>query len=198
MTQRGTHLVIILTSRWHGYRWRFEMADKDRNSNSASRARRRAIRADMALTGDPYVVAARRQDEQEERRRAVKQAPVARCPRCRQAEVRIDEQPSCPGCGAVWESGVELAGEYAKEFLGLDWHTSIKEGGGEPTSGCPDCGKQTVVSVQAGDAAFWTMLCMSCESLFNDRCARCGVPIQYREDGDLIICTTCWDDVVSP
>jgi hypothetical protein len=177
------------------------MVDKDRNSSSARRARQRAIRAEMARTGDPYNVAARRHDEREERRRQAKheatKVPVARCPRCQQAEVRIDEQPSCPGCGAVWESGAELAGEYAEEFLGLDSYTAIKDGGEEPTLECPDCWQQAVVSVQAGDATFWTMMCMSCESLFNDRCTRCGAPIQHREEGDLIICTTCWNDVVS-
>ncbi|MFI9531511.1 hypothetical protein [Micromonospora rosaria] len=176
------------------------MVDNGRNSSSARRARQRAIRAEMARTGDPYNVVARRHDEREEPRREAKQAarkmPIARCPRCRQAEVHIDEQPSCPGCGAVWESGAELAGEYAEEILGLNSYTWVKDGGEEPTAECPDCGEQAVVSIQPGDTTFWTMMCMSCESLFNDRCTRCSAP-QHREDGDLIICTTCWNDVVS-
>jgi hypothetical protein len=97
----------------------------------------------------------------------------------------------------VWESGAEMAGEYAEEFLGLDCYTSVKDGGDEPTLECPDCGEPAVVVVQPGDITFWTMMCMSCESLFNDRYTRCGAPIQHREEGDPIICAMCWDDVVS-
>jgi hypothetical protein len=191
---------VIISTR--GWAWGIprkenEMVDKDPTSGCARRARQRAIRARMAQTGEPYVVAARRHDEQEDLRREAKQVPVARCPRCRQAQVQIDERPSCPGCGTVWDSGAELAGEYAEEFLGLDWYSSVKDGGEEPTSDCPACGEQAVVMIQSDDATMWTMMCMSCESLFNDRCTRCGAPIQYREDGDLIICTTCWGEVVS-
>lgn len=173
------------------------MVNNDRNSSSARRARQRKIRAIMAETGHPYSVAARRHDEQQQLRQAARQVPMARCPQCEEAAVRFDDQPSCPGCGAVWESGAELADEYAAEFHGLDSYTSIKDGGEDPTSECPDCGDQAVVMIQSGDATFWTMMCMSCESLFNDRCTRCGAPIKYREDGDLVICTTCWDDVLS-
>ncbi|MFI5911563.1 hypothetical protein [Dactylosporangium sp. NPDC051541] len=155
----------------------------------------------MAETGDPYSVAARRHDEREAQRlhaqNEATKAPMVRCPQCRQDEVHFDDQPWCPGCGTVWESGSELADEYAEEFLGLDWYTSIKDGGEEPTSDCSNCGEQAVVKIQPDDATFWTMKCMSCESLFNDRCTRCGAPIQHREEGDLIICTTCWDYVVS-
>jgi hypothetical protein len=139
----------------------------------------------MADAGASYVVAARRQDEQEDLRREAKKMPMARCPRCKQAGLEIDERPSCPGCKAVWESGAELAGEYAEEFLGLDRYSSVKDGGEEPTSECPDCGEQAVVMIQPDDATFWTAMCMACESLFNDRCTRCGAPIQYREEGDL-------------
>jgi hypothetical protein len=173
------------------------MVDNDRNASSAHRARQRAIRVRMAETGESYIVAARRHDEREELRREGQKAPMARCPRCQQGAVLLDEQPSCPECGAVWESGAELAGDYAAEILGLDSYTSIKDGGEEPTLGCSVCGQEAVVSIEPGDTTFWTMMSMSCEAVFNDRCTRCGAPIQHREEGDLLICTTCWDDVVS-
>lgn len=174
-----------------------EMVNNDNTSSSASRARKRAIRARMEETGESYVVAARWHDQREEMRRAARQAPVVRCPQCRQGGVVIDEQPSCPRCGATWESGAELADEYAGEILGLDSYTSFKDGGEDPTLDCPDCGEQAVVAIQPGDTVFWTMMCMSCEALFNDRCLKCGVPIQYREDGDLTVCMACLDYAVS-
>ena len=177
------------------------MVDNDRKSSSDRRARQRPIRAEIARIGDPYSVVARRHDEREELRREARneatKAPMARCPRCRQAEVSFDDQLSCPGCGAVWESGAELTGEYAEESLGLDSYSSIKDGGEDPTSDCSGCWEQAVVMIQPEDATFWTMMCMACESLYNDRCTRCSTPIQHRDEDDSIVCMTCWNDVLS-
>jgi len=163
--------------------------------SSGQRERKRAIRTRMRLTGEPYVVAARRHDA-EVRRFDTSRMPVARCPQCSEGLVDVDVTPVCRTCGTTWESGAELAGEYAEVFLGLDWYSSIKDGGASPTQDCPDCGEQAVVAVRPEDSTFWTMMCLSCAAPWNDSCIRCGAPIQHREEGDLLACTACWEDAM--
>lgn len=167
----------------------------DNDPNSGQRARKRAIRARMRRTGESYVVAARRHDE-EQHHLETRHLPVTRCPRCSVGLVEVDAIPECPACGATWESGAELAGEYAEVFLGLDWYSSIKDGGDAPTQECPECGEQAVVTVRPEDATFWTTMCLSCSAPWNDSCMRCGAPIQYRGEGDLLVCSACWQDAV--
>lgn len=162
--------------------------------NSSQRERKRAIRARMRRTGEPYVVAARHHDA-EVHRRDTGRMPVARCPQC--SEGIVDVTPLCRTCGTTWDSGAELAGEYASVFLGLDWYSSIKDGGAPPTHDCPDCGEQAVVTVRPEDSTFWTMMCLSCAAPWNDSCIRCGAPIQHREDGDSLACTACWQDAIA-
>lgn len=164
--------------------------------NSRQRERKRAIRARMRLTGEPYVVAARHHDA-EMRRLATHRMPVARCPRCSEGVVDVDVSPGCQTCGTTWDSGAELALEYAAAFLGLDWYSSIKDGGAPPALDCPDCGEQAVVTVQPEDSTFWTMLCLSCATPWNGACMRCGAPIQHREEGDSLACSACWQEAMS-
>ncbi|MDX8054965.1 hypothetical protein SK571_36815 [Lentzea sp. BCCO 10_0798] len=166
------------------------------DSNSRQRERTRAIRARMRLTGEPYVVAARHHDA-EMRRKAADRMPVVRCPQCSEGTVEVDVTPACPVCGATWDSGAQLAVEYAAEFLGLDWHSSIKDGGAPPTQDCPDCGEQAVVTVRSKDTTFWTRMCLSCATPWNESCIRCGAPIQHREDGDSLACHECWQDAIA-
>ncbi|MEU0150639.1 hypothetical protein [Micromonospora fulviviridis] len=168
-----------------------EMVNND--PSSRQRERKRAIRTRMRLTGETYVVAARRHDKEVARVDA-RRLPVVRCPQCPEGMVDIDETPACRACGATWDSGQELATEYADVFLGLGWYSSIKDGGDAPTRDCPDCGEQSVVTIQPDDVTFWTMMCVSCATSYNDSCTRCGAPIQHREEGDLLVCADCWHD----
>lgn len=74
----------------------------------------------------------------------------------------LDEAPACSACGATWESGAELAGEYAEVFLGRNWYTSVTDGGEPPTGECPDCGEDAVVAVRSEDVtSLWHMLCLA-------------------------------------
>lgn len=165
------------------------------NPNSGRRQRQRAIRERMSRTGETYVVAARRHDE-EVGRTVADRTPVTRCPDCSEGVVTIDVTPRCQACGTTWESGPDLAIEYAGVFLGLDWYSSVKDGGDPPTVDCPDCGESAVVTVRQEDATLWTMLCLSCEAPWNFSCLRCGAPMRHREEGDGTACDACWEVVM--
>jgi hypothetical protein len=111
VTQRGPHLVIIsdLAVAWAPPE--DEMVNND--PSSRQRERKRAIRTRIRLTGETYVVAARRHDKEVARMDA-RRLPVVRCPQCPEGMVDIDETPACRACGVTWHSGRELATEYAE------------------------------------------------------------------------------------
>jgi len=167
----------------------------NKNPHSGQRERTRAIRERMRLTGEPYVVAARRHDDEQAHRPNPRRVPKVRCPKCSDGVVEIDLAPVCRNCGTTWKSGSELANEYAEVFLGLSWYSSMKDGGDAPSQDCPECGEQAVVSIPPEEATFWTMMCLSCAVPWNDSCTRCGAPTQRRA-GDGLVCTACWQELV--
>jgi hypothetical protein len=106
-------------------------------SNSGDRARKRSIRKRMEETGETYVVAARAHDVEQARTIAIA-AIVVRCPNCITGSISIiDEQIGCAICSARWESPEAAAEAYAEEFLGLNWYSTIKDGGAPPRPHVP-------------------------------------------------------------
>lgn len=166
--------------------------------NRARRARARAIRARMAVTGESYTAAARRHDAEHDGTEVPLVLPVAQCPRCSDGVLVIDEQPRCASCGATWDDGRLAAEEYAFTVLQLDWYTSATDGAEPPAEDCPECGETAVVWDHFGPAHAGQMaLCFACGESWNTRCVACNRPTLVRRPGDSLACSTCWDDAIN-
>jgi hypothetical protein len=194
------------------------MIDND-SDTTGNRRRTRAIRARMAATGEKYTAAARGHDTGEGQDRHaeplrlimlggsipvadVSQAPgpivpIVRCPRCADGVLVVEPQPRCAACGQIWEDGRAVAEEYAERILHLDWYTAATDGAEPPVEECPECGETAVVWDEFGSArAGRIALCFTCGAFFYDRCTRCNRPMIFRQPGDSLVCSMCWDEVI--
>lgn len=168
------------------------------HNDGGNRARTRAIRARMAGTGESYTTAARCHDAEHDGADMAPVLLVARCPRCPDGVLVLEEQPRCAGCGAIWENGSLAAEEYAFAVLHLDWYTSATDGAEPPAEDCPECGETAVVWDHFGPShAGRTALCFACEESWNTRCIRCNRPTLVRRPGGDLTCSDCWDEVIS-
>ncbi|GLY53166.1 hypothetical protein [Lentzea sp. NBRC 102530] len=103
-------------------------------------------------------------------------------------------EPRCAFCTRRWDSLKDYVYDFADVRLGLSIQ-GVADGGDYPTETCPECGDELLVwfDVVTGERRRdATGRCFSCESEFNDRCSRCGHPVDNPEIGkEMKPCSEC-------
>ena len=116
---------------------------------------------------------------------------LVECPSCKETFLKCGYKNSnkchCFFC-AYEEDGERVANEYLSIIQGLNKYEIIKNGGEYPVYECPECGRDSFISVNG------RYMCFSCgmyyyenEVTFCDECGR----MYLKKDEDLGICSSC-------
>jgi hypothetical protein len=138
---------------------------------------------------------------------------VTACPRCMEMAFRLNSANlRCYYCEHDWLStdALEIAEEYASEVLGISSYDVGRYRVDSPIYSCVECEMDAMVTrvkfLESPDIDYYA--CFSCyvrlEPVEVGICSRCGVgtftrtPIEkLEEEGEIDICTSCWDNIVA-
>ncbi|MDD5504399.1 MAG: hypothetical protein PHV77_03690 [Candidatus Omnitrophica bacterium] len=115
-------------------------------------------------------------------------ATIVECPACYQeALVLGEEHPLCLFCGYSAEPAI-VANKWIETILGINYYTTVKDGGYNPLYSCPECKEETLVDKGLSGSQFESnrYICFSCGSIWKeselDECLRCGELYEVQDD----------------
>ena len=122
-------------------------------------------------------------------------AIVVDCVQCLQKAVIINgEHPKCLFCNSEFKP-LNLASDWASQFLGRSDYDHIKDGGPSPTMICPSCEEETLVEIGKHKAQW---LCFNCATSWEsgdlDTCTICGNLFEMEE---MTVCGNCFDKKIA-
>lgn len=120
-------------------------------------------------------------------------ATTIECVRCLQKALVVNgDEPKCHFCNSTFKP-IELAGDWAGEFLGRSGYEAVTRGGPPPTKQCPNCAEDALVEVGEASGHKTRWLCFSCaEKWGRDGLSYCSSCDELYE-GEGAVCDGCFD-----